>query len=326
MRIVRTVAELRAALAGRAAAPAAAEATGAVAAEAGPAEAGTIGFVPTMGALHEGHLSLVRAARAVHATVVLSIFVNPTQFDEQSDFARYTRDEGRDAELAAAAGVDVLFAPEVAEVYPEGFSTSVSVGGRLTEVLEGAERGRGHFDGVATVVAKLLIAVGPETAYFGEKDYQQLLVVRRLVADLGLPVRIVGCPTSREADGLARSSRNARLTAEERRRAGAIPRALAAIAERTRHGAADPEPLRAEALRELAAEGVEVEYLAFVDPDSLEAVADLASPVLLAVAARIGDVRLIDNRLLSAAAPAVPGAPVAPATPATPATPPEQKR
>jgi len=301
MRTVRTVAELREALGD----------AGSGSAGSRDALSGTVGFVPTMGALHEGHLSLLRAARAAHETVVLSIFVNPTQFDEQSDFDRYARDEGRDALLAESAGVDVLFAPEVSEIYPEGFCTSVSVGGRLTEVLEGAERGRGHFDGVATVVSKLLIAVRPDAAYFGEKDYQQLLVVRRLVADLGLPVRVVGCPTSREPDGLARSSRNVRLSAEARERAGTIPRVMAEIAERVRAGAREIEPLRAAAAEALGRAGVELEYLAFVDPDTLETVADLAAPTRLAVAARVDDVRLIDNRLLN--------------SPTTP-TPPDTKR
>lgn len=293
MRTARTVAELREILGSSAEPPGAGSS----------ATIRGIGFVPTMGALHEGHLSLIRAARAEHAVVVLSIFVNPTQFNEQADFVRYTRDEQRDSELAEAAGVDVLFAPDVAEVYPAGFCTSVSVGGRLTEVLEGAERGRGHFDGVATVVSKLLIAVRPDAAYFGEKDFQQLLVVRRLVTDLGLPVRIVGCPTSRDSDGLARSSRNSRLSADERRRAVAIPNAIETIASRVQRGATEIAPLRAEALRTLSDAGVEVEYLAFVDPETLESVPSLTAPALLAVAARVGDVRLIDNRLLTAPEP-----------------------
>lgn len=283
MRTIRTVAELRSVL------RATREEYGADA---------SVGFVPTMGALHEGHLSLVSAARAEHSIVVLSIFVNPTQFDEGEDFARYPRDEQRDAALAERAGVDLLFAPEATEMYPDGYSTTIAVGGRLTEVLEGEQRGSSHFDGVATVVGKLLIAVQPDAAYFGEKDYQQLLVVRRLVSDLGLPVRIVGCPTLREDDGLARSSRNARLGVDDRRRAGAIPAALAAVADAVRGGERDAEALRASARVRLEAAGLAIEYLAFVDPVSLEAVDTVSEPTLFAVAARSGDTRLIDNHML----------------------------
>jgi pantoate--beta-alanine ligase len=209
MRTVRTVAELREALR--------------------PAhrEERTIGLVPTMGALHEGHLSLLRAARERCDVVVVSLFVNPTQFDEQTDLQAYPRDEARDAELAAAAGADLLFAPPAAEVYRPGFATTVHVTG-LTESLEGEHRGVGHFDGVATVVTKLLNMVAPDVAFFGQKDAQQALVVRRLVADLDLPVEIDVRPTVREPDGLALSSRNARLAPAERERALALARGLEA--------------------------------------------------------------------------------------------------
>jgi len=207
MRTLRTVAELRTALA--------------------PARAGglSIGLVPTMGALHDGHLALLARAREECDLVVVTLFVNPSQFNELSDLDRYPRDERRDAGLAAEAGADVLFAPAPGEVYPEGFATTVEVAG-VSEPLEGASRGAGHFRGVATVVTKLLCMTLPDVAYFGQKDAQQLLVIRRLVADLNLAVRIAAVPTVREPDGLALSSRNLLLSADERRRALGIPRAL----------------------------------------------------------------------------------------------------
>ncbi|MGA7704003.1 MAG: pantoate--beta-alanine ligase, partial [Solirubrobacteraceae bacterium] len=187
----------------------------------------TIGLVPTMGALHEGHLSLIRRAREECDVVVVSLFVNPAQFNEAADLERYPRDEGRDRALARAAGADLLFAPPAEAVYPKGFSTSVEVMG-LTDRLEGAVRGSGHFRGVTTVVTKLLNMVGPDVAYFGQKDAQQVVVIRRLVEDLDMGVRIEACPTVREPDGLAMSSRNAHLGAGERVRALALSRALAA--------------------------------------------------------------------------------------------------
>jgi pantoate--beta-alanine ligase len=263
------------------------------------AEGRTIGLVPTMGYLHEGHLSLLRAARAECDVVVMSLFVNPTQFGPGEDLERYPRDEERDARLAAEAGVDLVYAPAVAEVYPDGFVTAVEVGG-LTEVLDGdpAQRGPGHFRGVTTVVAKLLNTVQPDVAYFGQKDAQQLAVIRRMVRDLDIPVRIEGLPTMREADGLAMSSRNAYLGAADRERAAALSRALRA-AERRAH----EESLAAgiEAGRsELAAAGVEPDYLEARDPDDLTLVAELnGQPVLLAVAARVGGARLIDNVLIN---------------------------
>lgn len=283
MRIVRTVRELREAVA-------AARAAGS-----------TVALVPTMGALHEGHLSLVRAARAEHGFAVMSIFVNPKQFNEASDLAAYPRQEERDAALAEAAGVDLVFAPDAAELYPEGFATTVHVSGPITETLEGANRGAVHFDGVATVVSKLLIAATPDAAYFGQKDAQQIVVVRRMVADLRIPTRIVACPTSRDDDGLARSSRNVRLSTEERSRALAIPRALEAIAAAAAAGETDPVALRARGEAVLDGAGIDPEYLAFVDPDTLEAVPRVSEPTLCAVAARVGEVRLIDNVLLGVA-------------------------
>lgn len=260
---------------------------------------GRIGFVPTMGALHEGHATLLRAARADSDTVVLSIFVNPTQFEEQSDLASYPRDEDADLLRAVGEGVDVVFAPEPADVYPPGFATTVRVAGPIAETLEGAHRGRGHFDGVATVVTKLLLAVLPDTAYFGAKDAQQVAVVRRMVADLGIPVRIAVCPTSRDPDGLARSSRNTRLSEAERAQALAIPRALRAVTDAAADGAADVARLRDLAVGVLADAGVEPEYVELVDPDTFAPASDLSRPVLVAIAARVGATRLIDNVVLN---------------------------
>lgn len=260
---------------------------------------GRIGFVPTMGALHEGHATLLRAARADSDTVVLSIFVNPTQFEEQSDLASYPRDEDADLLRAVGEGVDVVFAPEPADVYPPGFATTVRVAGPIAETLEGAHRGRGHFDGVATVVTKLLLAVLPDTAYFGAKDAQQVAVVRRMVADLGIPVRIAVCPTSRDPDGLARSSRNTRLSEAERAQALAIPRALQAVTDAAADGAADVARLRDLAVGVLADAGVEPEYVELVDPDTFAPASDLSRPVLVAIAARVGATRLIDNVVLN---------------------------
>jgi pantoate--beta-alanine ligase len=259
----------------------------------------TIGLVPTMGYLHEGHLSLLRAARADCDVVVMSLFVNPTQFGPGEDLDRYPRDEERDLRLASEAGVDLVYAPAVEEVYPEGFATAVEVGGNLTSVLDGdpARRGPEHFRGVTTVVAKLFNSVGPHVAYFGQKDAQQATVIRRMARDLDFPVRIEVLPTVREADGLAMSSRNAYLDVEERRRALAISRALGA-AERGAHDESLQAGLAA-ARRELAGAGIEPEYLEARDAELLEPVTELnGRPVLVAVAARVGGARLIDNVLI----------------------------
>jgi len=279
LRVVRTIDELRAALA--------------------PHRTASIGFVPTMGALHEGHLSLLRAARADNALVVLSIFVNPTQFGEAADLATYPRTEDADVALAETAGADVVFAPSATEMYPAGFATSVSVGGAITGTLEGALRGRSHFDGVATVVAKLLLAAQPDRAYFGAKDAQQVVVVRRMVTDLGIPVEIVACPTSRDDDGLARSSRNTRLSPTERLLAAAIPRSLRAAQDAFAIGIRDPRELTARVGDELATAGLEPEYVEIVDADSFETPAEVTRPALLALAVRVGQVRLIDNVILT---------------------------
>jgi pantoate--beta-alanine ligase len=281
MRIVRTVAELREALR--------------------PARRAerSIGLVPTMGALHEGHLSLVRAAHERCDVVVVSVFVNPTQFDDAADLDAYPRDEARDAELAAAAGADVLFAPAPAAVYPPGFATTVHVAG-ITETLEGEHRGAGHFDGVATVVTKLLNMVGPDVAFFGQKDAQQALVVRRLVADLDLPVAIEVRPTVREPDGLALSSRNAHLRGEDRDRALALSRALRAAEGAVASGERDAAAVAWAARAAMAPFAVEPEYLAVVHPDTLAPLDAIdGDGALVAIAARVGTTRLIDNTLLT---------------------------
>ncbi|MBA3808016.1 MAG: pantoate--beta-alanine ligase [Solirubrobacterales bacterium] len=257
-----------------------------------------IGLVATMGALHEGHLSLIRHARRQCDVVVVSLFVNPAQFNERADLERYPRDELRDSELAEDAGADVLFAPSVAEVYPAGFATTVEVLG-LSERLEGAARGAEHFRGVATIVTKLLCMALPDVAYFGQKDAQQVLLIRRLTTDLNLPVRIETRPTVREPDGLAMSSRNALLGAAERERALALPRALQAACELADSGERSTAALLAAARAEMERLSVSAEYLALVDPETLEPLERLDGEALLAVAARVGEVRLIDNTILT---------------------------
>lgn len=281
MRIVRTVADLRAAVRD-------ARSRGA-----------SIGLVPTMGALHEGHLSLIRRARADHDLVVMSLFVNPTQFGPGEDLAAYPRDEARDAELASEAGTDILFAPPVDEVYPRGFSTTVHIAG-ITDVLDGAHRGAAHFDGVATVVTKLFQMVAPDAAYFGQKDAQQVLVIRRLVRDLDIPVRIVACPIVREPDGLAMSSRNVYLDDAARRQATALNRALEAAQRTVTEGETGAAAVVASARAVLDAAGIEPEYLELRSPDDLRSLDRVSGPALLAVAARVGAARLIDNRILEA--------------------------
>ena len=259
----------------------------------------SIGLVPTMGYFHEGHLSLMRAARTGNDVVVVSLFVNPAQFGPGEDLDAYPRDEHRDALLAEEAGVDVLFAPPESEVYPDGFSTTVSVG-ELGAVLDGdpAARGPGHFDGVATVVTKLFNIVGPDKAYFGQKDAQQALVIRKLVHDLDIPVRIEICPTVRDPDGLALSSRNAYLSPEERVRALALSRALGAAEARVSAGEIAAAAVVGAARAELDAAGVEPEYLELRSADDLSPVERVNGSTLLAVAARVGRARLIDNTIL----------------------------
>jgi pantoate--beta-alanine ligase len=266
----------------------------------------SIGLVPTMGAFHDGHLSLMRRAREQCDRVVVSLFVNPAQFNEQADLDRYPRDEGLDAKLAEEAGVDFLFAPPVAEVYPRGFATAVSVAG-VSEGLEGATRGRAHFDGVATVVTKLFTMVAPDVAYFGQKDAQQVAVVRQLVRDLDLPVRIEACPTVRAGDGLALSSRNAGLSVEERQRATALHQALVTATALVAAGERDAAVVTAGAVAVLSARGVEPEYFEIVSPGAMTPVPRVQGAVLAVVAARVGATRLIDNAVIDPAAAAVPG-------------------
>ena len=281
MRTVRTVSELREALAAE-------------------RRAGrSIGLVPTMGAFHGGHLSLIRRARNQTDVVVVSLFVNPAQFGPSEDLAAYPRNEARDAELATVEGVDILFAPPADEVYPDGFATTVTVGG-LTDVLEGApeQRGTEHFAGVTTVVTKLLNMAAPDVAYFGQKDAQQALVIRRLVRDLDLPVRIEVCPTVRDSDGLALSSRNAYLSAAERQRALGLSRALRAAEAAVESGLIEAPVVLAAARGELDAHGIEPEYLELRSAADLSPVERVNGSTLLAVAARVGRARLIDNTIL----------------------------
>jgi pantoate--beta-alanine ligase len=279
-RVVRSVGDLRAAL------------------EPHRREGRTIGLVPTMGFLHPGHVSLLDAARAENDVVVMSLFVNPTQFGPGEDLDRYPRDEERDLALAGEAGVDLVFAPEVAELYPDGFATAVEVGGGLTSVLDGdpGRRGPGHFRGVTTVVAKLFNVVGPDVAYFGQKDAQQAAVIKRMVRDLDFPLRVEVMPIVREEDGLAMSSRNVYLEPADRARAVALSRALAA-AEQQALALDSLEAGLAAARIELAAAAIEPEYLEARDAETLEPVAELGTgrPILIAVAARFGGARLIDN-------------------------------
>jgi pantoate--beta-alanine ligase len=282
VRVARSKAELRAALA--------------------PArrEGRSIGLVPTMGCLHEGHLSLLRGARERCEVVVMSLFVNPAQFGPGEDLAAYPRDEQRDLELAAASGVDVVYAPAADEVYPDGFATTVEVGGGLTDVLDGdpSRRGPGHFRGVTTIVTKLLASVGPDVAFFGQKDAQQAVVIRRLVRDLDFPVEVAVLPTVRGPDDLAMSSRNAYLEPDERRRAAALARALRAAAAAAEPGA-DTAGALAAARAELDAAGVEPEYLEARDAETLAPATSFnGRPILVAVAARVGRARLIDNAVI----------------------------
>jgi pantoate--beta-alanine ligase len=280
MRTIRTVTELREALAG-------------------PRHAGeSIGLVPTMGALHNGHAALLRRARAENDHVVMSLFVNPAQFDEAADLAAYPRTEAADAAIADAAGVDIVFAPAPEEVYPAGFATTVTVAGPARG-FEGDHRGSVHFEGVATVVLKLLNMAATDVAYFGQKDGQQLAVIRRMVRDLDVPVRIEAVDTVREADGLALSSRNVRLRADDRERAVALHVALRAASETVAGGTRDARAVVAAARAAMSPYAVDPEYLAVVDADTFTELAEIDRRALITVAARVGDVRLIDNHPLT---------------------------
>jgi pantoate--beta-alanine ligase len=280
VRILRTRREVRAALAPEARA------------------ARSVGLVPTMGALHAGHVELLRRAREECDVVVASLFVNPAQFEDAADLAAYPRDEARDAAVAAEAGADLLFAPSPAELYPPGFATAVLVAGPA-EGLEGEHRGAGHFRGVATVVLKLLNVVRPDVAYFGQKDAQQLAVVRRMVADLDVPVRIAAVETVRERDGLALSSRNVRLDPEARGRAVALRRGLDAAQAAVAAGERDADAVAGTVRAVMAEHGVQPDYVALVAPDTFAPVARVDGDVVVAVAAQVGGVRLIDNQPIS---------------------------
>jgi len=272
MKILKTIDEVRAARAGL----------------------GQLGLVPTMGFLHEGHLSLVRRARAENSASAATIFVNPTQFGPNEDLARYPRDLPRDLALLEGEGVDLVFVPEPAEIYPPGFATAIEIGG-VTEPLEGAVR-PGHFAGVATVVAKLFNIVQPTRAYFGQKDAQQSVVIRKLVRDLNMPVEVVVAPTVREGDGLALSSRNSYLTAEQRAVAPAIFRALTAARARFEAGERDVGVLRSAARQVLEAEAAfAIDYVSVADAETLRELDTVAGPALVSIAARLGATRLIDN-------------------------------
>jgi pantoate--beta-alanine ligase len=260
----------------------------------------TVGLVPTMGYLHDGHRSLIRTARAETSFVVVTIFVNPLQFGPAEDLGRYPRDLAGDLETCTDEGADVVFAPSVAEMYPHPSATTVHVSG-LTDGLCGAHR-PGHFDGVTTVVAKLCSIVGPSRAYFGRKDAQQLAVVKRMAADLDLPVAVIACPLVREADGLALSSRNAYLSKAHRRAAPVLFRALRAAADSVIAGERDPRALTDEIRAFVAAEpDVELEYVEARDAATIEPITRVDGDVLLALAAEVGETRLIDNVGLSVA-------------------------
>jgi pantoate--beta-alanine ligase len=257
-----------------------------------------LGFVPTMGALHEGHLSLVRAAKARCDVVAASIFVNPTQFGPNEDFAKYPRSFERDRELLENAGVELLFAPSVEEMYPGDAVTFVTVEG-LSERLCGKSR-PGHFRGVTTVVAKLFHITQPDFAFFGQKDAAQVAIIRRMVRDLNLGVEIVVCPIVREADGLAMSSRNAYLSPEQRRSALVLSRSLAQVKKLFEQGERSTAKLAAAGRQVFAGEpSVRLDYLEVVDPNTLEPVEDIIRPALVAVAAFVGGTRLIDNIVLT---------------------------
>lgn len=281
MRVVRTIDEVRSALESR------------------RRERARIGLVPTMGYFHEGHLSLMRRAREACDVVVVSLFVNPTQFNDPADLTAYPRDETRDAAMAQSVGVDLLFVPSATEMYTHDASTAVIVSG-VSEPLEGKSRGPGHFRGVATIVAKLFNIVQPTVAYFGQKDAQQALVIRRMVRDLDFLVRVEVCPTVREPDGLAMSSRNVRLSPAARAQALALKKGLDAAMAAIASGERAPVLVESCARQAMSELGVEPEYFAVVSAENLAPLRSVAGEVLLAVAARVGGVRLIDNQLVDA--------------------------
>jgi pantoate--beta-alanine ligase len=280
MRVLSSIEALRAALA------------------AAKAKGGTVGFVPTMGYLHAGHMELVSRARAENEIVVASIFVNPLQFGPAEDLSRYPRDLERDRAMLEAAGVDILFAPGVEDMYPQPMKTVVDVP-ELGCELEGAVR-PGHFAGVATVVNKLFNIVQPRNAYFGEKDYQQVVIIKRMVDDLALPVRVVSVPTVRDADGLALSSRNVYLSEEERRAAVVVPRALDEAERLVAQGFTDPQVLKEKLVGFISREPLaKPEVVAVRDASTLQTVAKIDDPVVVALFVRIGTTKLLDNRVIA---------------------------
>ena len=255
---------------------------------------GTVGFVPTMGYLHEGHLALVREARTANSAVVASIYVNPAQFGPGDDLARYPRDLERDLELLQPEKVDIVFVPSEAEMYPPGFSSWIDVGS-ITETLEGASR-PGHFRGVATIVARLFNIVRPSRAYFGQKDAQQILVIKRMVADLNMDIEIVAVPTVRESDGLAMSSRNVRLSPQERRAATVLFSALTLTRELRGDGETDADEIRRRMTQLIGKEPLaQIDYVSIADAESLEELSRIDRPSLASLAVTIGQTRLIDN-------------------------------
>jgi pantoate--beta-alanine ligase len=260
---------------------------------AGLKRGGTLALVPTMGALHAGHMALIEEAKRRADKVAASIFVNPMQFGTGEDLGRYPRQEAEDARMLEDAGCDLLWLPTIEDIYPGGFATKISVSG-VSERWEGEVR-PGHFDGVATVVAKLLLSVHPDVALFGEKDFQQLAVIRRMVADLNIPVEIVGIPTVREADGLALSSRNAYLSEDERKHAVALPAALNAARDAIRNGTPIGTALQQAKQRLVDADFLRIDYLALVDAETFEPVEQRQENMRLIAAAVIGTTRLIDN-------------------------------
>jgi pantoate--beta-alanine ligase len=270
-----------------------------------------LGLVTTMGWLHEGHRALMRRARDESATTVVTIFVNPRQFDEASDYTRYPRNEAHDIAICESEGVDIVFAPDVEEVYPPGFDTVVSVGA-LSRPLEGAAR-PGHFDGVATVVAILFGLVGADRAYFGQKDAQQVMVIGQMARDLALPTAVVACPTVREPDGLAMSSRNVHLSSDERAAAAVLRRALIAARDAWSDGERSGDVLRATMRDVLATEALaDVEYVSIAEGRTLVELDTVDGPALASLAVRFGETRLIDNEILDASVEIDPGTEVRP--------------
>jgi len=257
----------------------------------------SVGFVPTMGYLHAGHKSLIEKASSENDRVVVSVFVNPKQFDNENDLETYPSNLQGDKALIAGAGGDIIFAPTAAEMYPDGFATLVDIEG-LDKELCGATR-PGHFRGVCTVVTKLFLIVTPDRAYFGEKDFQQLAIIKRFTKDLNIPVEIIGCPIVREEDGLAMSSRNAKLSEEERRKALIIIEALNIIKEMVYQGTSDVEELKKEASRKISTMDIaKIDYFEIVDPDTLEKIDVVKEKALAATAVFIGETRLIDNMII----------------------------